>query len=552
MNLNKKQYSVAYLSMEIAFEKSIKTFAGGLGVLAGDLLRSASEIKFPMVGITLLNKRGYFKQVITKDGEQKERADKSDFSKLKLLPNKVYVKIGEEKVLVKVWQYLLRSEKGINIPIYLLDTDWPENSRLARQLSGDLYGGNLEYRLKQEIILGRGGVMFLSVLGYDNIKKIHLNEGHGALAAIELFLNSSKKSNKEKLNEVKNKLIFTTHTPNFIAQDVFYKDFILQYQSDFPLELEELFQAGQVNFTNLAMYFSSYINAVSLKHKIISQKSFKKYKISSITNGVSSIFWTAPEFKELYERFIPGWRENNSFLQKAISIPLSEIMMAHLKTKQRLINFINKKYHLEFKENVFTITFARRFTPYKRPNFLFEDLKRLKKINKKIGLIQIIYAGKAHPHDTTGGMLIREVIKEGQEIGREIKFVFLENYDLEIAKLLVSGSDIWLNNPILLNEASGTSGMKAAHNGVPQLSTLDGWWPEGYFKGKTGWAITEKKGTSNLYDLLEQEIIPTYYNNGDKYLAMRRFAISFNASKFNTQRALREYIKYAYKIKGFN
>jgi starch phosphorylase len=550
-NVNHKKYLVAYLSMEITLENGIKTFAGGLGVLAGDILRSASEIGFPMIGITLFNKQGYFKQLISQEGEQKERADKSDLAKLKLLPNKFFVTIGEDRVLIRVWQYLLQAEQGMVIPVYLLDTDWPENKAKSRKLSGQLYGGDLIYRLKQEIVLGRGGIKLLQALGYQNIKKIHLNEGHGALAAIELFLNSKKKTESEKIKEVRNKLIFTTHTPIPEAQDIFYNEFLLRYQLDFPFYLENLIKNDQINFTELAMYFSSYINAVSLKHQKVSQKMFPEYKIRSITNGVSSDFWTAPEFKKLFNRFIPAWQKNNGLLSKASIIPLVDIEAAHLKRKRQLIEFINKKYRLNFKEDILTITFARRFAPYKRPNLLLNDLKRLEEAQKKSGQIQIIYAGKAHPHDIVGKTLIVEVIKAGKKIFPKIKFVFLKNYDLDIAKLLVSGSDLWLNNPVLANEASGTSGMKAAHNGIPQASTLDGWWPEGYSENKTGWVIKEKTASSNLYDLLEKKIIPTYYKDKEQYLKMQRFAISLNAARFNTQRVLREYIKKAYRINKY-
>lgn len=547
MNNKNNKPKVAYFSMEIALENEIKTFAGGLGVLAGDILRSASEKKIPMIGVTLLNKNGYFKQIINDKGKQEEFPDKSNYSKLSLLSHKIIIKISNDTVLIRAWKYLLKSGDGLEIPIYLLDSDWPENREKHRRLSENLYDGDLRKKLKQSIVLGRAGVKLLNKLGYKDIK-IHLNEGHGALAAVELFLNSKKTKNKDRIKEVKKRIVFTTHTPIPAGHDIFFGEFLLKYQPDFPKHVKGLIENDTINFTKLALFFSSYANSVSLKHQKVSQKMFPQYKIEAITNGVNSLFWTSEEFKELFNKFIPSWKENNSLLSRANKIPLNEIKEAHLKAKRRLINFIEEKKGIKFKDDVFIITFARRFAPYKRPSLLLDDLNSLKKINKQVGKIQIIYAGKAHPKDEVGKTLISEVNKRIKKISSEIKIVFLENYDLEMAKLLVSGSDLWLNNPVAPNEASATSGMKAAHNGVPQVSTWDGWWPEAYHKGKTGWTIKEKDETNNLYELLSKEIIPLYYKKPEKYLKICRQAISLNAAKFNTQRVIMDYLKKVYKL----
>lgn len=544
--MKKENKKVAYLSMEIALENDIKTFAGGLGVLAGDILRSASEKSFPMLGITLLNKNGYFKQIITPKNKQEERADKSNYSKLELLPYKIYLKIGNDKVLVRSWLYNLVSGEGITIPVYLLDTDWPENREKHRRLCENLYDSDIRKKLKQAVILGRGGVKLLEKIGLDKISKIHLNEGHGALAAIELFLNSKKKSEKEKVKEVRERLVFTTHTPVKEAHDVFFAEFLLKYQPDFPVNLEGMIKDDQINFSEIALYFSSFINGVSIKHAKVSRKMFPKYKIKDITNGVNSLLWTCPEFKELFNKYTPGWEKKNSLLKNAEKIPLEEIKETHLKAKRNLIKLVEERNVIKLSEDVFTIVFARRFAPYKRPTLLLSDLKKLKEINKKVGKIQIVYAGKAHPNDVVGKTLISDAMKRMQEINKEIKIVFLENYDLEMAKILVSGADLWLNNPVPPNEASATSGMKAAHNGVPQLSTWDGWWPEGYFGGKTGWTIEEKDFKTNLYEILAEKIIPLYYNKEMEYYKICRQAISLNAPKFNTQRVVEDYIKKAY------
>lgn len=550
MKNNKDKILVAYLSMEIALEDSVKSFAGGLGILAGDMLRAASQIKFPMIGISLLNKKGYFKQKISKAGKQEEISDVSDFNKLKLTEAVVKIYIGDEEVLVRAWEYILQSADGLEIPVFLLDTDWPENKPEMRELSGSLYGGDIAYRLKQEIILGRAGVKIIKELGFKNVKKIHLNEGHGALAAVELFNSSNKKTDKEKIKEVNKKIVFTTHTPIPEAHDIFFGEFFFKFQPDFPRQIKGLLENDKIDMTKVAMIFSSYDNAVSVQHRKTSRYMFKGFGLESITNGVDSDLWTSESFADLYDLYIPRWREKNNLLKKAKNITLLEIEKAHSTEKHKLVEFINKEFNLHFKDNVFTIVFARRFAPYKRPSLIFSDIEKLFDINKNIGALQIVFAGKAHPRDVTGKALIEEVNTLGKQIGEKISFVFLENYNIEIAKKLVAGADLWLNNPIPPLEASGTSGMKAAHNGVPQLSTLDGWWPEGYYKNKTGWVISEHENKHDLYEILAQEIIPLYYGNRNKYSEFRRYAISINAAKFNTQRMLKDYIKKAYHLKG--
>lgn len=551
MGNKKVQSVVAYLSMEIAVASDIKTYAGGLGILAGDILRSAADLKFPMVGMTLLNRQGYFQQKITIAGQQIAKSDRAyNFSSLKKLKPQVTVKIGAEKVTVGVWKYTIRSRNNFRIPVYFLDTDLRGNSKINRQLTGVLYGGDEEYRLRQEIILGRAGVKMLECLGYGNVKKYHLNEGHGALAAIELFLSSPFNNDQEKVAAVRRACVFTTHTPLLKSQDIFSLPYLLEYQPDFPLQLKDLIYQNEVNLTRVGLYFSGYSNAVSKCHQTVTQKMFPEYKISRITNGVDSARWTAPEFKKLYDEYWPGWREDNCLLSESTRIPTIKLWSAHQKAKRRLISRINKlSIQPQLKENVFTIGFVRRFAPYKRPEFLFKDIARLLEVQEKVGLIQVIYAGKAHPQDLEGQALIKYIWQLRKELAAKIKIVFWEDYDMDKAQLLAAGVDLWLNTPLPPNEASGTSGMKAAHNGIPQLSTADGWWPEGYKKNKTGWLIKEdsQTGKDNLYDLLEKEILPIYYRNSEKWREMMCAAISFNASHFNTQRVLREYIRQAYK-----
>jgi starch phosphorylase len=468
---------------------------------------------------------------------------------LKKLSTQIIVRIGEEQVKVGVWQYQIKGKNNFVIPVYFLDTDIPGNSAASRQLTGQLYGGDQEYRLKQEIILGRGGVKMLQALGYQQIKKFHLNEGHGALASIELFLNSSAQSRRAKIAAVRRRCVFTTHTPLRREQDIFSLPYLLRYQPDFPQSLPGLLTQGEVNMTVIGLYFSGYTNAVSRRHQAISQRAYPGYKIRAVTNGVNSLTWTAPEFKRLYDQYLPGWRVDNSLLAQAQTVPLVSLWTAHQQAKRRLLDYVNKSTAAHLSEKTLTIGFARRFTPYKRPEFLFQDARRLLAAQKKIGQLQIIYAGKAHPQDLEGRELIKRLWQFKRKLAAKIKIVFLEDYSLDQARLLVAGVDLWLNTPLPPNEASGTSGMKAAHNGVLQASTLDGWWLEGYKKNKTGWAIKENQrtGQNNLYDLLEQEILPAYYQQPLSWQRMMRWAISCNAAYFNTQRVLEQYIKGAYK-----
>lgn len=546
MKKTKTEAPVAYFSMEIALDNQLKTFAGGLGILAGDLLKSAAEISFAMVGITLLNSEGYFKQRITKNGDQLATKDLSQtIPGFKKLNTYTSVKIGTEEIKLAVWQYIIKGPNQNQVKVYLLDSNLPENNLANRQLTKKLYGGDLEYRLKQEIILGRGGIKILQALGYKKIKKFHLNEGHGSLAPVELFLNSPEKKIKDKLIAVKKQCVFTTHTPLLHAQDIYSTNFFKQFQPDFPFDLDNLVQKDEINMTLVGLYFSGYANAVSKLHGPISNRLFPGYNIKTITNGVNSLTWTSSEFKKLYDKYLPGWRLDNKLLSGADRIPLEEIKVAHQKNKLLLGQEIKKRTRETLDDNLFTIGWARRFSPYKRPEFLFKNLNRLISIAKANHGLQIVLAGKAHPRDIEGQALIKQIYQYKKQLTGKVKIVILENYDIELAKIITAGVDLWLNTPQLFNEASGTSGMKAAHNGVPQLSTLDGWWPEAYKKNKTGWAIKESS-PDELYDILENDVLPTYHQP-EKWLKIQQQTISYNASRFNSHRALKEYIKKAYK-----
>lgn len=541
---NKKNNLVAYFSMEIGVDEKLNTYAGGLGILAGDLLRSAADQKIPMVGITLLNRFGYFKQTISKKGEQKESFEINNFKLLKKLKNKTSVMIGSDKVVVGVWTYVIKGVSGGLVPVYFLDTNYLENKKCYRNLCDHLYGGDNLIRLRQEIILGRGGVNILESLKIEP-SKFHINEGHGAFAFVELFL---KNKNKD-LQQLRKRCIFTTHSPVKEANDIFMSKHVVKNFKDFPDSILEISENENINMAKLAMHFSGFINGVSKKHAIVSRKLFSKSNIKAITNGVNLNFWTAQPFKIIFDKFYPGWESNNKLLSKR-ALPLEDLWLAHQKTKKELLIRVLKETGEFLSQEAFTIVVARRFAPYKRSSLVLENMSRLLKIQKKLGTIQIIYAGKAHPKDPEGKKIISGIIKVSKKYKDKIKIVFIENYDINLAKLLVSGADLWLNNPLPPNEASATSGMKAAANGVPQLSTLDGWWPEGYKKNVTGWAINSKnnlKDNESLLNELENKILPIFYFDKNRWKKIIASTIQMNAYKFSSERAINDYKKLAYE-----
>jgi starch phosphorylase len=544
--IDKKIPVVVYLSLEIALDNRLKTYAGGLGVLAGDILKSAANLKFPMVGVSLINRHGYFRQTLNEVGQQEIFEDQSaKLPGLRKLSVTTTVTIRRRQVKVGVWQYDLQGPGDFSGPVYFLDTDFPENTASDRRLTDDLYGGDAIYRLKQEIILGRAGLKILTKLGYE-FKKIHVNETPGILAALELYRPILGKSLRQSLKGIRRQLVFTTHTPLHQAKDTLPKTTLLKYQPNFPAEILKLvIKNGRISLVSLAVLLAGRINAVSKLHQQVSKKLLKTARVKSVTNGVNSAFWTSQELGRVYDQYLAGWRITPALLERAGVIPLEEIWSAHQAAKKKLLNFIGQQTGEKLSFDALTIGFARRFTTYKRSLLLFSDLRRLRALSQIGGGLQIIYSGKAHPEDQAGQEMIKKLFFLKQKLKSQLTIVFLPNYDLEIAKLLTAGVDLWLNTPRPPLEASGTSGMKAAHNGVPQLSTYDGWWPEGYVKNKTGWKIGEGK-KFNLYELLEQEILPLYYNQPDQWRQIMRSTITKNAARFSTDRVVREYIRKMY------
>lgn len=547
--------------MEIGVRSDMQTYSGGLGVLAGDTIKSASDLKLPVVAVTILTKKGYFKQELDIYGRQTEQPDDWDVSKFMTpLKERVMVCIEGRDVSVASWLYVVESATGGKVPMIFLDTDLPENAPEDRGITYHLYGGDSIYRLKQEIVLGMGGVRMLEEIGFE-IKKYHMNEGHSSLLTLELLKRYKRDIEEvwdEKLvwdvEKVRSLCVFTTHTPVAAGHDKFPYDLVERVLCDtFPREVMKEFAGKEhLNMTLLALNLSNYINGVAKKHGEVSQGMFPGYHIHAITNGVHSFTWTCDSMKRLFDKYLPGWANEPEIFVRVGRIPDDELWAAHMEAKHSLIDYVNREANAGMNYDTFTIGFARRATAYKRADLLFSDVDRLARIAE--GRLQIIYAGKAHPRDDDGKRLIQRIFELKERLKDKIKIVFLKNYNMDLALKLVSGVDIWLNTPLRPLEASGTSGMKATHNGVPNFSVLDGWWIEGHIEGFTGWAIGPSpdvpadpaRDADDLYLKLESTILPTFYNDKHLWIRIMQNAIGKNAYYFNTHRMMRRYVTEAY------
>jgi starch phosphorylase len=552
--------------MEIALDPAIPTYSGGLGVLAGDTLRSAADIGAPLIAVTLVYREGYFRQRLDSAGNQSEEPQRWDPEHvLAPVEGRVTIEIERRPVVVRAWKYTVQGVTGETVPVYLLDTNVPENAPEDRALTNSLYGGNERYRLCQEAVLGLGGIKLLNKLGYTNIQGYHMNEGHSSLLALGLLerrLDQSFAGRVKALDieSVRRLCIFTTHTPVPAGHDEFPRSLVEEVLGDERVKLLDeagVLHADKLNMTYLALNLSAYVNGVAMRHGEVSRDMFPTYVISAITNGVHATTWTATAIKELFDQHIPAWRTDNNYLRYAISIPLEEIRSAHAKAKQELFAAIYNYNGTQFDPSVFTIGFARRASTYKRGALLFHDPERLRRIASTAGPIQIVYAGKAHPRDNGGKDIIREVFGGARSLADVIRTVYVENYDMNWGRLITSGVDVWLNNPLRPQEASGTSGMKAALNGVPSFSVVDGWWIEGLIEGVTGWAIGNTEinqdpasEIEDLYSKLENEIVPMFYKQPDRYTDIMRMAIALNGSFFNTQRMVQQYVTNAYLMRN--
>ena len=581
---------VAYFSMEIALQNAMPSYSGGLGVLAGDTVRAAADIKLPMVAVSLLYRSGYFTQRLAEDGSQTEEPAVwrvEDF--LKEESARVTVPLENRRVELHAWRYDVKGVHGFVVPVYFLDAALESNAEQDRALTGSLYGGDAYYRLCQEVLLGVGGVRMLRALGHTDLTRYHMNEGHAAMLTLELLGEEAEKAGRtstrgEDIEKVRSKCIFTTHTPVPAGHDRFPMEYltrafpdqngffdlkdapsadlvkrILQAEQDFP-DMQEAARAGaSLNMTYLALSLSTYVNGVAKLHGETSRKMFPQVPIEAITNGVHAGTWVSPAFAELFDRYISSWREDNYSLRSALGMPPEELWASHLIAKHDLFEAVRTKTGLTLDPDVFTVGFARRATGYKRADLILADLDRLRQIAKNAGKFQIVYAGKAHPHDAGGKDIIRHIFSAKKALKKAVTIVFLDEYNMEVGGKITAGVDLWLNTPQFPLEASGTSGMKAALNGVPSLSILDGWWVEGHIEGVTGWSIGESRlsagpqtavdnnaDVQSLYHKLESVILPLFYKDRAKYLSVMQHAIAINGSFFNTQRMVQQYVTDAY------
>ena len=553
---------IAYFSMEIALANAIPTYAGGLGVLAGDTVRSAADLEVPLVAVTLVSRKGYFRQELDAQGRQRELPDPWDPVNAAVPLNaKVVVTIEGRSVWVGAWLFIVKGERAGRQPVILLDTDLNENSPDDRQLSYYLYGGDQTYRLKQEIVLGVGGVRLLRALDFE-VSEYHMNEGHSALLAVELLRRYSFPSRDLQAGEsaydiprVRELCNFTTHTPVEAGQDRFPYELVRRLFGEDYVDINTLKRLGgndELNMTRLALNLSEYVNGVAERHAEVSRKMFPGYRVKSITNGVHPYTWTCPGFSRLYDKHLTGWCHEPELLIRAdCCISDAEVWEAHRQAKAALIEKIAGLAGVNLNPKVPIFGFARRMTAYKRPDLLFSDLERLKGIAEQWPF-QLVMAGKAHPRDEGGKRLIEEIHTHLRELDGTVRGVFLPNYDMEQALALVSGVDVWINTPLRPLEASGTSGMKAAFNGVPHLSVLDGWWIEGCIEGVTGWAVGDSTESANgndansLYEKMEHVVLPLYYTDQPGWIAVMKGAICKSASYFNSHRMMRRYATEAY------
>lgn len=540
--------TVAYFSMEIALDPAMPTYSGGLGVLAGDTLRAAADLGLQMVAVTLVHRRGYVRQHLDASGSQGEEAQPwSPEATLERVEAQASVTVEGRTVHVGAWRYQVHGARG-SVPVFLLDTDLPENGADDRRLTDELYGGDERYRLAQEIVLGVGGVALLEALG-RTIEVYHMNEGHSALLTLALLRRASAA-------EVRERCVFTTHTPVAAGHDRFPLALAGAVLGD-ELGLSFLNRApaegGALDMTHLAVAMSRFVNAVSRRHAEVTRTEYQGREITAITNGVHAATWAGAAIAALLDRYVPGWRADNVLLHYAGAVPLAELAAAHAEQKALLHGEIRRRSGVELDPAALTLVFARRATAYKRAALLLGDPDRLRAVVHTGGPLQLVFAGKAHRRDAEGKAGIAQIVASAAALAKDVRIVYLEDYGMALAKLLVAGADVWLNTPRKPFEASGTSGMKAAINGVPNLSVPDGWWPEGHVEGVTGWGIggaddpsDDRAEAAALYDLLERVVLPLFHRSPERFSEVRRSALALCGSFFNTHRMVREYASRAY------
>ncbi len=547
---------IAYFSLEIGFSVNVPSYSGGLGILAGDHIKSCADVGIPLCGLTLLYREGYMKQRLTLKGDQTEEYPRfNPESLLTKLPFSFTIQIEGKKLHIIAWQYEWVGINHHRVPMYFLDTDIPENEDDQRLITRRLYHGDDRHRVLQEAVLGFGGVKLLEILGYNQIETYHMNEGHAAFITLAL----RKKFHNDD-EEVRQRCIYTIHTPVPAGHDVFKTSLVKEVIGEeyLPNDLDHYFYNDKLNMSRMALYFCRKANGVSELNGKVVRKMFPRQqaKIGHITNGVHHATWTSAATREVFDKYLPGWRSDPiGLLKEARAIPNFAIWNNHQESKRRLLDYANAHKQVGYDPNILTFAFARRAAAYKRANLLFTDIDRLLEIAQ--GKIQLIFAGKAHPNDSNGKSIIKDIIEQANKLSGKVLITYLSNYNIWLGRLLTSGVDVWLNTPIRPNEASGTSGMKAAMNGVLNVSILDGWWAEACQDGVNGWAIGENRDSSDekdadaLYTLLEKKVIPTYYDNHEGWVDMMKESIVTSA-EFTAQRMVLDYNKRYYHVKEFS
>ena len=543
------KFDIAYFSAEVGISSSLPTYSGGLGVLAGDHIKASGDIGLKMCAITLLYKEGYFKQRVDEEGVQTETYPKFDpHPLLKKLDIKFTLRLRNRDVWIQVYQFDYLGKEGHSVPIYFLDTDCEENFKDDKIITLRLYSGDKDHRILQEAILGFGGMKLLNNLEQDDVKTYHMNEGHCSFLVLDLLDKS-----KGDVEKVRSKCHFTTHTPVPAGHDHFSYERVKKLLKGLlpeNLDLPSLVQNGRFHMTELGLYFSRSANGVSQLHGAVAKDQFKWKNINYITNGVHHSYWMGSPLKRLFDKRLMGWRVNPELLLDVDEISNDELYSAHLDQKKYLLGYANSQVSKALALDTLTIGFARRAATYKRAQLIFNDMDRLMSIGK--GKVQIIFSGKAHPKDDGGKKLIKEIVTSSKFFTGNIKIIYLENYNMWLGRMITSGVDVWLNTPLRPNEASGTSGMKATLNGVPNFSILDGWWAEGCNDKVNGWSIGDPKITNDkadaddLYHTLENSIIPKFYNDKDGWITMMKEAIRTGVA-FTAHRMVDEYNKNFYK-----
>jgi starch phosphorylase len=562
---------IAYFSMEIALRPEMRTYAGGLGVLAGDTARSCADLELPVVFVSLISRSGYLRQVLDERGRQQDLEDPwQPEAFCEPLSAKIAVGIDGRDVWLRPWLYTVKGGSGFAVPVLLLDTDLDENAPEDRDLTRRLYGGDLRCRLGQEIVLGIGGLRLLRALGFD-IHTYHLNEGHAAFLCLELLRQQFRPSDQELPEEygeslrriclscthdvhwVRERCVFTTHTPVEAGHDRFPYELVHEQLGELisQRELRVIGGEGELNMTRVALTLSGYVNGVAERHAETSRKLFPGFRIRAITNGVHAGTWASASMARLLDAHFPQWRHEPEILVRADRLGDDELWAVHQESKAALLALVRERTGIALRDDVPLIGFARRMTGYKRPALLFSDLARLAAIHR-VRPLQIVLAGKAHPRDGSGLAALELIHARIKELEGLVPVTFLADYDLALARALTAGADLWLNTPAPPLEASGTSGMKAALNGVLNLSVPDGWWQEALIEGVTGWAIgdgeavDDRRDAAILYDKLEQQILPLYYDDRARWLWMMKQSISKIAYYFNSHRMMRRYATEAY------